>query len=142
MRWFAVVLLPLVMMPLSSQIRATDDERKWVALPERMQEHMLANMRDHLLAIHEILVLMADQDQEGAAEIAENRLGMTSLKSHGAKHMAGFMPEGMRAAGTTMHRAASRFSLTAQEGDVPHSYAALAEVTAACVACHAAYRIR
>lgn len=119
-----------------------DDSRLMVQLPEKMQQHMLANMRDHLAAINEILHKMAAHEPDQAADVAEARLGMSSLESHGAAHMAGFMPEGMREAGNEMHRAASRFALRAEEGDAKAAYAALAEVTSACVACHAAYRIR
>jgi hypothetical protein len=107
-----------------------------------MQEHMMANMRDHLVVIHEILINMVNGEMDKAAELAESRLGMSSLESHGASHMAGFMPEGMRQAGTNMHRAASRFALKAQEGEALPAYGALTEVTSACVACHSAYRIR
>ena len=107
-----------------------------------MQQHMLSNMRDHLAAIHEILVLLGSGEQDKAAETAELRLGMSSLESHGASHMARFMPEGMRQAGSAMHKAASRFALKAQEGEVLPAYRALADVTSACVACHSAYRIQ
>jgi len=99
-------------------------------------------MRDHLVAINEILIAMAKGDVEAAAEIAEYRLGMSSLELHGASHMAKFMPEGMRKAGTNMHRAASRFALKAQEGEVLAAYGAFSEVTSTCVACHSDYRIR
>ena len=103
---------------------------------------MLANMRDHLAAINEILVYLGKGELEKASETAEYRLGMSSLESHGASHMARFMPDGMRQAGTAMHKAASRFALTAQEGDVLPAYQALAEITAACVACHSGYRVK
>jgi hypothetical protein len=79
---------------------------------------------------------------EQAAAVAESRLGMSSLDKHGASHMAKYMPEGMRKAGTNMHRAASRFALKAQEGEVLPAYKVLAEVTSNCVACHTGYRIR
>ena len=121
---------------------ADDDARRLVQLPEKMQQHMMSNMRDHLVAINEILIKMANGDFEEAAEIAEYRLGMSSLESHRASHMAKFMPEGMRQAGTAMHKAASRFSLKAQEEEVLPAYNALSEVTSACVACHSGYRIR
>ena len=121
---------------------ADDDARKLVQLPEMMQQHMMSNMRDHLAAINEILIKMANGDFEDAAEIAEYRLGMSSLESHGASHMAKFMPAGMRQAGTAMHKAASRFALKAQEEEVLPAYDALSEVTSACVACHSGYRIR
>ena len=121
---------------------ASSDTRESVQLPAMMQAHMLANMRDHLAAINEILVYLGKGELEQAAEAAEYRLGMSSLESHGANHMAKFMPEGMRQAGTAMHMAASRFALKAQEGDVLPAYKALSGITAACVSCHSSYRIK
>ena len=134
------LLLLLLYPPLLAQ--AAEDARQLVPMPERMQNHMLANMRDHLAALDEILHHMGRDEPDAAAEIAENRLGMTALQAHGARHMARVIPKGMAQAGTAMHRAASRFALKAQEGDPRPAYRALAEVTAACVACHARYRIR
>ncbi len=122
--------------------QANNDSRLLVELPEMMQQHMMSNMRDHLAAINEILNNMANGELDRAAEVAESRLGMSSLQSHGAGHMARFMPEGMKQAGTSMHQAASHFALKAQEGDALPAYKALAEVTSACVACHSGYRIR
>ena len=121
---------------------ADEDTRQLVKLPEMLQQHMMANMRDHLVAINEILANMANDELDKAAEIAESRLGMSSLESHGASHMTKFMPEGMRNVGTSMHRAASRFAIKAQEGEALPAYKLLSEVTSACVACHAGYRIR
>ena len=107
-----------------------------------MQQHMLSNMRDHLAAINDILLYLGNGELDKAADTAESRLGMSSLESHGASHMAGFMPEGMRQIGTSMHRAASRFALQAQEGDVLSAYRAVTEITSACVTCHSAYRVK
>ena len=121
---------------------ADEDSRQLVKLPDMLQQHMMSNMRDHLVAINEILNYLANEEFDKAAKVAEHRLGMSSLKSHGASHMAKFMPEGMRQAGTNMHRAASRFALKAEEGEALPAYKALTEVTSACVACHADYRIR
>jgi len=127
---------------ISSAINANEDSREFVKLPEMMQQHMMSNMRDHLSTINIILKNLSSDKLDEAAEIAESHLGMTSLKLHNASHMAKFMPEGMRAAGTNMHRAASRFALKAEEGDLLPAYNALSEITSACVACHSAYRIR
>jgi cytochrome c556 len=121
---------------------AEADQRQWVKLPEMMQAHMLANMRHHLETINLILLQLSAGELDKAADTAEQNLGMSSLDKHGAEHLAKFMPEQMRETGTRMHHAASRFALKAQEGDVLPAYAALHEITAACVACHAAYRIR
>lgn len=135
-------LVSILLACFSSQSIADEDPRQLVQLPDMMQQHMLSNMRDHLMALNEILVSMSTGELEKAADVAETRLGMSSLESHNASHMAAFMPEGMRQAGNRMHRAASRFSLKAQEGDVLSAYRALSEVTSACVACHSGYRIR
>ena len=121
---------------------SSNDTRVFVELPEMMQQHMLSNMRDHLVAINEILAYLGNGELEKASETAEYRLGMSSLESHGASHMAKFMPEGMRQAGTAMHKAASRFALKAQEGDALSAYKALTNVTSACVACHSGYRVK
>ena len=121
---------------------ASEDTRQLVELPEMMQQHMLSNMRDHLSTLNEILIDLENGKLDHAAEIAESRLGMSSLELHGASHMSKFMPEGMRQTGTNMHKAASRFALKAQEGEALPAYRALTEITSSCVACHANYRIR
>ncbi|WP_299875715.1 hypothetical protein [uncultured Cocleimonas sp.] len=126
----------------SSANMSSDDSRELVKFPEMMQQHMMANMRDHVAALNEILEFMGNNQPDKAADVAENRLGMSSLDNHGASHMASMMPKGMQAAGTSMHRAASRFALKAQEGDLLPAYKALSDITAACVSCHTAYRIR
>ena len=138
-------LLLVITASLASAVCVADDSRQPVSMPAMMQEHMRANMRDHLLAISEIQVALASGHYDAAAEIAEKRLGMTSLDAHGARHVAGFMPDGMRASGTAMHHAASRFAVTSQEaavtGDLRRALGGLAEVTRQCVACHAGYRL-
>ena len=135
-------IITAILLVFVGNISVAVDSRQLVELPEMMQQHMMSNMRDHLVALNEILKNMANGQMEQAAEVAESRLGMSSLESHGASHMAKFMPEGMRQAGTSMHRAASRFARKIEEGDVLPAYGALSEVTSACVACHSGYRIR
>lgn len=125
------------------------DPRELVPMPQPMQEHMMANMRDHLLALQEMLGALYRGDVDAAGRIAENRIGMSSLDDHGAAHMAPLMPEPMQQVGTSMHRAASRFALAAQEADIAQTYraqqevfGALEEVTAACNGCHSRYKLR
>jgi hypothetical protein len=130
----------------SFPLAAMDDGRIAIEMPGMMRTHMLANMRDHLLAIQEIQGSLAAGKYDAAADIAETRLGMSSLQSHGASHMAGFMPKGMQETGTAMHQAASRFAVVSQEAavtrDLPRALGALSEVTVNCVACHAGYRVK
>ncbi|MEQ1611364.1 MAG: hypothetical protein ABL904_01315 [Hyphomicrobiaceae bacterium] len=122
------------------------DGRELVHLPPPMVDHMLSNMRDHLLALQEMLDAMAKGEMDRVAEIAERRLGMTSLQLHGAHDMSKFMPKGMQDAGSGMHRAANRLAVAATDagvtGDLKPALAAMATVTAQCAGCHAGYRVK
>jgi len=122
------------------------DARQAVDFPADLREHMLSNMRDHLAVLQEIQEALARGAADRAADVAERRLGMSSLTLHGAQEAAKFMPQGMQDAGTGMHRAASRFAIAAQDagvtGDVRAALGALSEVTAQCVGCHAGYKVR
>jgi cytochrome c556 len=125
---------------------AGDDARQWVRFPVPMAQHQLANMRDHLLALAQIQDALAQSSFDKAAQIAETRLGMTSLQRHGAHEASKYMPQAMQDIGTAMHHGASRFAIEAQNasasGDLKPALAALALTTQACVACHAAYRLQ
>ena len=128
----------------ATSVVAQDDPRQLVKLPAPMTQHLLSNMRDHLSAITEIQRALGSGEYQLAADIAERRVGLSSLESHGASHMAPFMPKPMQDIGTRMHRAASQFALVAQEagadGNVARAVTSLSKVTEQCVACHAAYR--
>ncbi|MGE0416099.1 MAG: hypothetical protein AB7O80_04770 [Acetobacteraceae bacterium] len=127
-------------------VAPTTDSRVLVNLPDPLAAHMLANMRDHLLALREIQDSLGQGQADRAAHIAETRLGMSSLDLHGAHEVAQFMPPGMQQAGTAMHKAASRFAIVVTDaavtGDMKPVFSALADITAACVACHAGYRVK
>ena len=122
------------------------DGRQLVSFPAHLKEETLTNMRDHLLALQQIQAALAKQEYDQAADIAEQRLGMSSLNLHGAHEVAKYMPDGMKAAGSGMHRNASRFAVAAKDaavtGDLKPTLEALSNVTAQCVACHAGYRLK
>jgi hypothetical protein len=126
--------------------KAQSDTRQAVQFPPEMKEGTLANMRDHLLALAQIQDKLALSDYDNAASIAETRLGMSSLRSHGAHDVSKFMPKGMQELGTAMHRSASQFAAVAQTssvtGDLKATLAALSKVTQTCVACHATYKLQ
>ncbi len=149
------LLLPLVLLLVAGsslalqKVMATQDSRQMVKLPAMMQQHMLSNMRDHLVALNEIFRQLARGDVDAAGEIAEKRLGMSSLSLHGAAHLGKFMPKEMGEIGTRMHHAASRFVQIASEAELEPGkaaqhriYEALADITDNCNACHQSYRIR
>ena len=100
---------------------AAQDARTPVDLPPKMREHMLSNMRDHLRTVDAILTALAQERYADASRLAEERLGMSSLRAHEAEHFAPFFPPAMQDAGNAMHRAASRLSLAAADADVDRS---------------------
>ena len=127
----------------------SDDPRKLVSLPGPMQEHMLANMRDHLATLNTVIGDIADNKFDSASKLLEGRLGMSSLSLHHAAEMAPYFPQPMQDAGTSMHHAASRLAIVLQDASVTQTFdamrkvnAALHEVTSSCVGCHTAYRLR
>ncbi len=137
----------LALVPVLAQ--GAEDTRQLVKMPEMMQNHMLENMRSHLLALDEVLGLLAKGKVNEAGWVAEKKIGLSSLDLHGSSHLAPYMPDGMKAAGTEMHRAASRFARAAEEADFAHTYEAqqkvfdaLQGITQNCNACHTAYRLR
>jgi len=139
-------VLGVFLLPVSPLSAIATDARQKIEMPPMMQEHMLNNMRDHLRALQEIQAALAKSDFDKAADIAEQRIGMSSLETHGAAHMAPYMPKPMQDIGTQMHRAASRFSRTAQEAVVKGNMAPVLDdfstLLRQCIACHDSYRLR
>jgi hypothetical protein len=121
------------------------DSRQPVRFPEPLRSHTLANMRDHLMALGEIQAALSRADYDAAAEVAEKRLGMSSLEAHGAHELARYMPKAMQDAGPAMHRSASQFAVAAKDASVTGYWktalGALARVNQTCVACHAGFRL-
>ena len=139
------IIIALILTTFGLPTFSFADSRQLVELPEMMRDHMLENMRDHLLALTEIQQYLALEEYEKASTVAETRLGMSSLGGHGASHMARFMPAAMQQIGTQMHKAASRFATIVQEGGLEGSTPKIAEglagVMQQCVACHSSYRV-
>ena len=140
------------------------DGREVVNFPPEMRAHTLANMRDHLEALSEILTAMSGAKYADAARIADGRLGMESPSAEGCKgeapagapqmsrpasmdhQMSQFMPEGMRMIGLEMHKSASAFAAEARKasktGNGKPALAALSRVTQQCAACHSAFKVQ
>src|SRR5690242_18122666 len=108
-------ILGLIALIGTFELAQSQDARQLVSLPAPMQEHMLANMRDHLATLNEIIGNIADSNFDEAGKLAEQRLGMSSLTFHDAAHMAPFMPKPMQDLGTSMHHAASRLVVVLQD---------------------------
>ena len=140
------------------------DNRQLVNFSPEMQAYNLTSMREHLMAISEILTAMSEAKYSKAAMIADSKLGLDSPSAEGCKsesdagnlqmstppsmdhQMSSLMPEGMRSIGLAMHTSASVFAAEARKikrsGSPKTAFVALSKVTQYCVACHASYRLR
>ncbi len=120
------------------------DTRKLISMPEPALVLMRKDMIDHLSTLNEIVGYLAQNKLEAAADVAEARLGRSSMGKYRRSGMGPgrYMPNEMRDLGWSMHDAATEFSKVAKQGDSTKAYQALQKVTSACVACHAIYRTR
>lgn len=121
-----------------------NDLREFVEMPAKALQLMRQDMLNHLVALTQILGLLATDKLNEAAEIAETQIGNSARGKHRGTGMGPgrFMPFGMRQMGWSMHQAASDFAKIAKQGDTKQAYAALQKVSATCLACHHTYRTR
>ena len=128
--------------PPSATDSTTGDQRQLVSMPEETLELLRQDMLDHLAALNEIIGLLGENKPDAAAEVAETRMGKSSMGKHRGTGMGPgrYMPPEMRNLGWSMHESATEFSRVAGEGDSKAAYSALQKITTACVACHYSYR--
>lgn len=120
------------------------DYRQLVEMPPQAQQLMRKDMQNHLAALSEVLGYLVNKDFALAAEVAEKRMGKSSMGKHRETGMGPgrFMPLEMRQIGWGMHEAASDFAESAKSGDQNKIYASLQKVMSSCTACHLSYRTR
>lgn len=114
------------------------DTRAPVPLTPKMAEHQKANMRDHLLAVQQIVAGLATEDWT-AIEQAASRLGSSPQSAMMCEHMGADAP-GFTERGLAFHATADGIGLAARARDRAAALTALGHTLAACTACHDAYR--
>lgn len=146
----ALILLSLLWTPLTAQSAelpaALQDQRQFVNMPDLPRALMRGDMIDHLAAFNEIFAHLAENNLDAAGEVAEQRMGQSTIGKHAqiarGQGPGRFMPDSMHQIGLSMHDAASEFAVVARTGDRAKTYAALSRLTSSCVACHVTYRTR
>ncbi len=120
------------------------DTRQLVSMPEQTLEIMRQDMLEHLATLSEIIGYLAANNLEAAADVAEKKMGRSSMGKHRGTGMgpSRFMPPAMHSIGRGMHEAASEVATAAKQGDLKGAYTSLQKVTSSCVACHYSYRTR
>ncbi|MCM8613773.1 cytochrome C [Accumulibacter sp.] len=140
-----MVLIGLLALLVGSTY-AADDARVLAPMPAAAEANLRGEMRASLLALNEILALVAAGQLREAAAVAERELGVSAMGKHRSQPFTArpgpHMPPAMHAIGIDGHKAASDFARVAAGGDREQTVAALPTLTAACVACHQSYRLR
>jgi hypothetical protein len=130
---------------LSTVVGAADN-RQLAPLPAAAQEALRQEMLDNLLAINEVLTLMAAGKVGEAGTAAEAKLGVSAMGKHRDKPFDArpgpHMPPAMHGIGIDGHKAVSEFAAAAKSGDRDKALALLPNLTTACVGCHFSYRTR
>jgi hypothetical protein len=131
---------------LFSGISLAGDTRQLVTLPEPAREVLRQEMLDNLMAVNEVLTLLAEGKVKEAGQSAETRLGVSAMGKNRAlppeARPGAQMPPAMHEIGVAGHRAATAFAEAAATGDRDKALARLPELTGNCVACHFSYRVR
>ncbi len=113
------------------------DERVSLHLSERMKQHQLADMRAHLMAINEIVGLMAGNKFKEASNIAHEKLGLSPEMQRMCNMLGN---EKATAMGIAFHKSGDELGDALNTGDPSRSLSALHTTMQYCVECHATFR--
>lgn len=114
------------------------DTRIAVPLVPMMANHQRQDMRDHLLAVQEIVIAAAADDFPGV-ERAAARIGFSEQMGQTCAHM-GAGATGFTELALTFHHSADTIAATARQRDRVAVMQALGATLQTCTGCHAAYR--
>jgi sulfite reductase alpha subunit-like flavoprotein len=145
----AVTILSAMICSASASAGEMTDSRQLVELPKNIESKMLINMRDHIAALDDIIAAVHVDKYDKAADIAESRLGWSSLVRRGDQDVTKHWAAPMQKMADSMYRAASNFVIVAQDASVEEtkeSYkkviGSIQKITTACRGCHGVFRVR
>lgn len=114
------------------------DTRAPVPLLPMMAEHQKQNMRDHLVAVQEIVAAVA-ADDFAAVERAAGRIGSSESMQRMCSHMGASAP-GFTEQALAFHHTADRIAAAAREQAHDRVLSELSTTLEACTACHARWK--
>lgn len=114
------------------------DTRAPVPLLPMMAHHQKENMRDHLVAVQEIVTALAMDDFEGV-ERAAGRIGFSEQMGQMCTHIGRGAPDFTEQA-LNFHHTADRITTAARERDRARTMTELGATLKTCTSCHAAWK--
>lgn len=134
-----------LLVTLPSLSFADESDRQKVDMPAPAASALREEMLMKLQALHQTETALAAGQPAEAAPFVERHLGMGAMGQHAKlppeARPGRYLPDAMHALGRQSHRNGSELAEALKAGDRPRIDAALRDVTATCVACHATYRI-
>jgi hypothetical protein len=126
--------------PIAAAADALDrlDARAAVPLLPMMANHQKQNMRDHLVAVQEIVAGLAVADFT-AIERAAARIGFSEQMGQMCSHMGAGAP-GFAERAIEFHQTADRITVAARERDGARVLAEFAATLQTCTSCHAVWK--
>jgi cytochrome c556 len=121
----------------ASKTAAADGRRALPLLP-MMAEHQKQNMRDHLVAVQEIVTAIATDDY-AAVEKSAGRIGYSEQMGQMCGHMGAAAP-GFTEQALAFHRTADRIAEAARARDRSRVLAELGATLKTCTECHDEWR--
>ncbi len=116
------------------------DERVAVPLLPMMAHHQKQNMRDHLLAVQQIVEGLSAKDYP-AVEAAARRIGFSEQMGQMCTHMGAGAP-GFTERALDFHHTADGIADAARSRDADAVLRALTKTLATCTDCHASFKQR
>jgi len=115
----------------------SNDSRISLKLNAMQKEHQLSNMRSHLKAVQDLILLISNDEFDKASEVAYTQLGSTTEMR---LMCASFGNKQFEDLGLKMHKDADTMSEILKTKDKNESLKALSTTINSCVSCHATFR--
>lgn len=125
-------------MPTAAETFDQMDKRAPVPLLPMMANHQKQNMREHLVAVQEIVAAVASDDF-AAVEKAAAKIGFSDQMGQMCNHMGAGAP-GFTEQALAFHHAADRIGEAAKAKDRARVLTELGSTLQACTSCHAAWK--
>lgn len=124
--------------PSPSAVLEEMDARKPVPLLPMMANHQKQNMREHLVAVEEIVAALA-VDDFAAVETAVKRIGFSEQMGMMCSHMGAGAP-GFTEQALLFHHTADRIAEAARKKDMKLVLSELSATMKTCTGCHATFK--
>jgi len=124
--------------PSAAETLELMDVRTPVPMVPMVASHQKENMRDHLLAVQEIVLALASEDY-AAIERAAERIGFSEETGQMCTHMGAAAP-GFTEQALAFHHTADGIAIAARERDRVRVLGQLGETLEACTSCHSTWK--